>query len=70
MLWFIVYVIGYVLAFLQSVKNSKKLDGKYTNGDMVVFIFLSLLSWSALIAALVSYYTESDEAQDWFKKER
>lgn len=69
MIYILIYLVGCVTSYLMGRKLGKLIsfDNKWTKGDRVFFLFLSIFSW--LTALVVGMYllimSDNDEEASW-----
>ena len=68
---FIIYLIGYIFAYMQHRKNDRILDSRNprTNKDVANTLLLSLFSWAWFLFAWIIYLSQSKDVKEWLKKE-
>ena len=71
MIGLFIYLVGYVLCFLQMRKNFKKIDKKWTNGNRLICILASIGSWFFWFLSLYAYHQEVKDTKfrRWLEKD-
>ena len=71
MIWFLIYIVGYLLAFRQCRLNFLYIDESRTRQDLLVCVGLSFFSWVMWILAAYAYLQEVEDTplKRWLEKD-
>lgn len=64
MMWLIVYIVGFVIAFAYILYDTR-CNKDITVGNIISILILSLFSWSAILAIVIIIVQVKLEDVDW-----